>query len=274
MIDKLEHFLLELGKGFLFEARQKRFTFDDDDFFVDLVFYNRLLRCYVLIDLKIGRLTHQDLGQMQMYVNYFDRYVKTPDEHPTVGMILCKQKRDSPGRTDSPQRCQYPCQPVSAVFAIQRGFEAAPDGVVRGGRRAMNPERLLQHFDRISEAPDAIPRLRRFILDLAVRGKLVEQDPNDEPAAELLKRIQAEKARLVKEGKIKEQKPISQPSLMMAACHLSSQQTGIGRDSASTVHQSLDGATSSKSNRTYCGRRHSLVNVHGHWQGELMLMSN
>ena len=93
IIDKLEHFLLELGKGFLFEARQKRFTFDDDHFFVDLVFYNRLLRCYVLIDLKIGRLTHQDLGQMQMCVNYFDRYVKTPDEHPTVGMILCKQKR-------------------------------------------------------------------------------------------------------------------------------------------------------------------------------------
>ena len=93
IIDKLEHFLLELGKGFLFEARQKRFTFDDDHFFVDLVFYNRLLRCYVLIDLKIGRLTHQDLGQMQMYVNYFGRYVKTPDEHPTVGMILCKQKR-------------------------------------------------------------------------------------------------------------------------------------------------------------------------------------
>jgi predicted nuclease of restriction endonuclease-like (RecB) superfamily len=91
--DKLEHFLLGLGKGFLFEARQKRFTFDNDHFFVDLVFYNRLLRCYVLIDLKIGRLTHQDLGQMQMYVNYFDRYVKTPDERPTVGMILCKQKR-------------------------------------------------------------------------------------------------------------------------------------------------------------------------------------
>jgi predicted nuclease of restriction endonuclease-like (RecB) superfamily len=93
IVDRLEHFLLELGKGFLFEARQKRFTFDDDHFFVDLVFYNRLLRCYVLIDLKIGRLTHQDLGQMQMYVNYFDRYVKIPDEHPTVGMILCKQKR-------------------------------------------------------------------------------------------------------------------------------------------------------------------------------------
>jgi type I restriction enzyme S subunit len=71
----------------------------------------------------------------------------------------------------------------------------------------MNAERLLQHFDRISEAPDAIPRLRRFILDLAVRGKLVPQDPNDEPAAELLKRIQTEKARLVKEEKIKKEKP-------------------------------------------------------------------
>jgi predicted nuclease of restriction endonuclease-like (RecB) superfamily len=95
IIDKLEQFLLELGKGFLFEARQKRFTFDEEHFFVDLVFYNRLLRCYVLIDLKIGKLTHQDLGQMQMYVNYFDRRVKLEDENPTVGIILCKQKNEA-----------------------------------------------------------------------------------------------------------------------------------------------------------------------------------
>lgn len=95
IIDKLEHFLLELGKGFLFEARQKRFTFDEEHFFVDLVFYNRLLRCYVLIDLKIGKLTHQHLGQMQMYVNYFDRFVKLAEEHPTVGIILCKKKHDA-----------------------------------------------------------------------------------------------------------------------------------------------------------------------------------
>lgn len=95
IIDKLEHFLLELGKGFLFEARQKRFTFDADHFFVDLVFYNRLLRCYVLIDLKIGKLIHQDLGQMQMYVNYFDRHVKTKAEQPSVGIILCKKKHDA-----------------------------------------------------------------------------------------------------------------------------------------------------------------------------------
>lgn len=92
IINQIEHFLLELGKGFLFEARQKRFSFDGDHFFIDLVFYNRLLRCYVLIDLKLGKLTHQDLGQMQMYVNTFDRNVKTSAEASTIGIILCKQK--------------------------------------------------------------------------------------------------------------------------------------------------------------------------------------
>ena len=95
IIDRLQHFLLELGKGFLFEARQKRFTFDNSHFRVDLVFYNRLLRCYVLIDLKRGELTHQDLGQMQMYVNYFDRYVKADDELPTIGIVLCGRKNDA-----------------------------------------------------------------------------------------------------------------------------------------------------------------------------------
>ena len=95
IIDRLQQFLLELGKGFLFEARQKRFSFDDSHFFVDLVFYNRLLRCYVLIDLKTGKLTHQDLGQMQMYVNYFDRYVKIDDELPTIGVLLCDRKNDA-----------------------------------------------------------------------------------------------------------------------------------------------------------------------------------
>ena len=95
IIDRLQQFLLELGKGFLFEARQKRFSFDDSHFFVDLVFYNRLLRCYVLIDLKPGKLTHQDLGQMQMYVNYFDRHVKTDGELPTVGFLLCDDKNDA-----------------------------------------------------------------------------------------------------------------------------------------------------------------------------------
>jgi len=95
IIDRLGQFLLELGKGFLFESRQKRFSFDDEHFFVDLVFYNRLLRCHVLIDLKLGKLTHQDLGQMQMYVNYFDRHVKLEDENPTIGIVLCKKKHQA-----------------------------------------------------------------------------------------------------------------------------------------------------------------------------------
>lgn len=95
IINKMQQFLLELGKGYLFEARQKRFTFDEDSYYIDLVFYNRLLRCYVLIDLKIDKLTHQDLGQMMMYVNYYDRYVKLPDEKPTVGILLCKEKNDA-----------------------------------------------------------------------------------------------------------------------------------------------------------------------------------
>jgi len=91
IISKLEHFMMELGKGFLFEGRQKRFTFEGDSFYVDLVFYNRLLRCYVLLDLKIGKLVHQDIGQMQMYVNYYDRKIKLPDENSTIGIILCKE---------------------------------------------------------------------------------------------------------------------------------------------------------------------------------------
>ena len=95
IIDKMQMFLLEMGRGFLFEARQKRFTFDEEHFFVDLVFYNRLLRCYVLIDLKTDRLSHQDLGQMQMYVNYFDRYVKQDFENPTIGILLCESKNDA-----------------------------------------------------------------------------------------------------------------------------------------------------------------------------------
>ena len=95
IIDKLQKFLLELGKGYLFESRQRRFTFDEDNYYVDLVFYNRLLRCYVLIDLKTDKLTHQDLGQMQMYVNYYDRYEKLEDENPTIGILLCKEKNDA-----------------------------------------------------------------------------------------------------------------------------------------------------------------------------------
>lgn len=95
IIGRMQQFLLELGKGFLFEARQKRFTFEERNFYVDLVFYNRLLQCYVLIDLKTGDLTHQDLGQMQMYVNYYDRYVKQDFEKPTIGILMCETANNS-----------------------------------------------------------------------------------------------------------------------------------------------------------------------------------
>jgi predicted nuclease of restriction endonuclease-like (RecB) superfamily len=94
IINKLEHFLLELGHGFTFVARQNRITFEDKHFRIDLVFYNRILRCFVLIDLKIGELKHQDLGQMQMYVNYYDREMRLEDENKTIGIVLCQNKSD------------------------------------------------------------------------------------------------------------------------------------------------------------------------------------
>jgi predicted nuclease of restriction endonuclease-like (RecB) superfamily len=95
IIDQLQYFLLELGKGFTFVGRQVRFTFDEKHFKVDLVFYNRLLRCFVVIDLKLGELEHQDLGQMQMYVNYYDRHVKLAEENPTIGILLCQKKSNA-----------------------------------------------------------------------------------------------------------------------------------------------------------------------------------
>ncbi|HQB09452.1 MAG TPA: PDDEXK nuclease domain-containing protein, partial [bacterium] len=94
IIDNLQKFLLELGKGFTFVARQKRISFDERHFYIDLVFYNRLLKSFVIIDLKKGDLKHQDIGQMQMYVNYYDREVKTEDENRTIGIILCMDKSD------------------------------------------------------------------------------------------------------------------------------------------------------------------------------------
>ncbi|MDE6415641.1 MAG: PDDEXK nuclease domain-containing protein [Duncaniella sp.] len=95
LIDHLQDFLLELGNGFTFVARQKRLLIEDDEFFADLVFYNRLMRCFVIIELKTGKATHQDLGQLQMYVNYYDRLIKTDDENPTIGILLCTEKNDT-----------------------------------------------------------------------------------------------------------------------------------------------------------------------------------
>jgi predicted nuclease of restriction endonuclease-like (RecB) superfamily len=95
LIDNLQSFLLELGKGFAFVARQERITLDGDHFYIDLVFYHAVLKCYVLIDLKVGKLTHADLGQLQFYVNYFDRERRTEGDNPTLGLILCTDKNDA-----------------------------------------------------------------------------------------------------------------------------------------------------------------------------------
>ena len=99
----LQKFLLELGNGFTFVARQKRILIEDDEFFADLVFYNRLLRCFVVIELKTEKLTHQDLGQLQMYVNYYDRVEKLPDENPTIGILLCTAKNDTVVKMSLPE---------------------------------------------------------------------------------------------------------------------------------------------------------------------------
>lgn len=98
IIDNLQDFLLELGKGFCFVARQKRMRFDDEDFYVDLVFYNYLLRCFVLVDLKIGKLTHQDIGQMDAYVRMFDAHARPPGDDPAIGLILCSRKGEAIAR--------------------------------------------------------------------------------------------------------------------------------------------------------------------------------
>ena len=95
IINHLQKFLLELGRGFSFVARQKRFTLDGEQYFIDLVFYNYILKCFVLIDLKVGKLKHQDLGQMQMYVNYYTRELRNEGDNPPIGIVLCAGKSDA-----------------------------------------------------------------------------------------------------------------------------------------------------------------------------------
>lgn len=107
IITQLQAFLLELGNGFSFVSRQKRIHLEGDEFFVDLVFYNRLLRCFVLLEIKTHKLSHQDLGQLQMYVNYFDRVEKLKDENSTIGILLCASKNDSLVKFSLPQDNQH-----------------------------------------------------------------------------------------------------------------------------------------------------------------------
>ena len=112
LITRLQHFLLELGRGFTFVARQKRISFDNKHFYIDLVFYNILTRSYVLIDLKTGELTHQDIGQMQMYVNYYTRELMNPGDNPPIGIVLCAEKNDTIVRYTLPEG-------QSQIFASQ-----------------------------------------------------------------------------------------------------------------------------------------------------------
>ena len=107
LIKHLQEFLLELGNGFAFVAQQKRILLEDDEFFADLVFFNRLLRCFVIIEIKTHKMTHGDLGQLQMYVNYYDRYEKLPDENPTVGILLCTAKNDLLAKITLPENNKH-----------------------------------------------------------------------------------------------------------------------------------------------------------------------
>ena len=103
IIEHLQQFMLELGNGYCFVARQKRFLIEDDEYFADLVFYNRLMRCFVIIDVKTSKLKHKDLGQLQMYVNYYDRHEKLPEENPSIGILLCANKNNEMVKLSLPE---------------------------------------------------------------------------------------------------------------------------------------------------------------------------
>jgi len=148
IIDRLETFLLEMGKGFCFVGRQKRLTVEGDHFYVDLVFYNRLLRCFVLLDLKLGKLTHQDLGQMLMYVNYFDRTQRAPHEAKTVGIVLCSEKNDAMVKITLPEDND---QIIAATY--QRYLPTEAELRVELAREREEAERVL----RLTAPPSSEP---------------------------------------------------------------------------------------------------------------------
>jgi predicted nuclease of restriction endonuclease-like (RecB) superfamily len=140
IIDRIEDFLLELGKGFTFVGRQKRVTLEGDHFYVDLVFYNRILRAFVLFDLKMGKLTHQDLGQMQMYVNYFDRFQRLDGEAKTIGIVLCSEKNEAMVRITLPETNEQ----IHAA-RYQQCLPSEAELVEQLNRDREDAERALQH---------------------------------------------------------------------------------------------------------------------------------
>ena len=151
IIDRLEDFLLELGKGFCFVARQKRLSLDGDHFYVDLVFYNRLLRCFVLVDLKLGKLTHEDLGQMMMYVNWYDRFQRAAHEQPTVGIVLCSDKNDAVVKITLPEDNM---QILAARYQHYLPTEEELRAEVTRSREEVEHRLLLE----VDESADRVPR--------------------------------------------------------------------------------------------------------------------
>ena len=147
LISQLQYFLLELGSGFAFVGRQKRLTLDGDHFYPDLVFYHVKLKCYVVIDLKVGKLTHGDLGQMQLYVNYYDREIAAKGDSPTIGLLLCSEKNDAVVRYVLPQGNEQ-------IFASRYQFALPTEEDLRAEIR-----RELEQIDQ-SATPDPGPKRR------------------------------------------------------------------------------------------------------------------
>src|SRR4029077_6756668 len=149
LIAKLQQFLLELGKGFAFMGRQQRITLDGEHFFIDLVFYNRLTRSFVLIDLKVGELTHQDLGQMQMYVNYYQRELTAPDENPPIGIVLCTDKSEAVVRYTLPEGNKQ-------IFASRyKLYLPSEEELAAELKRERQQIELIHHLNAEAEGPPA-----------------------------------------------------------------------------------------------------------------------
>ena len=144
LIDKLQQFLLELGKGFAFMGRQQRITLDHKHYYVDLVFYNRLTRCFVLIDLKVGELTHENLGQMQMYVNYYQRELTADDENPPLGIVLCTDKSEAVVRYTLPEGNQ---QIFASRYKLHLPTEEELANQVQQQRLALEMHQRIQESD-------------------------------------------------------------------------------------------------------------------------------
>jgi hypothetical protein len=171
IIDRLETFMLELGKGFCFVGRQKRLTVEGDHFYVDLVFYNRLLRCFVLVDLKLGKLMHQDLGQMMMYVNYFDRTQRVQHENKTIGIVLCSEQNEAMVKITLPEDND---QIMAATYQLYLPTEAELRAELT--REREEAERMLRLAAAPALGPRPVRRRRHAVTELGPVSAALEAD--------------------------------------------------------------------------------------------------